>query len=196
MKLSDLPRYVAEVSELKVRYGDRINLWLGAELDFIPSDSVREFQDQNIFPLDFDYFVGAVHFLGGSDAPRAIDGSEEEFQDVLESGYQGDIRLISADYYSRVSDVPAVAKVRVIGHFDLMKRWNADGRYFSGDEPWYRDQVEGALGDIAGTGVMLELNTAGWRKGLGEQYPATWILERCLDLAIPVTVSSDSHHKT
>jgi histidinol-phosphatase (PHP family) len=53
--------------------------------------------------------------------------------------------------------------------------------------------VDETLDVIATSGLPVELNTAGWRKGLGEPYPAPRILEGCADRGIPVIINSDSH---
>lgn len=193
MKLEDSMRYVEEVQDLRVRYAGRINLWLGAELDCIPTEEVRRFQEAEIFPLPFEYFVGSVHFLGAGSDQREFDGSDEQFAELLRTDYGGDVRLMTRDYYERIAELAHLPRVRIVAHLDLIKRWNAAKTYFQGTEPWYRGQVEDCLQAVAGSGLMVELNTAGWRKNLGEPYPAPWILERCRDLGIPVTVSADSH---
>lgn len=188
-----LAGYVAEVREAQRRYGDRISVLLGAELDFIPDPRVVAFQQEEVLPLDVDYFVGAVHFLGSGYPPPTLDGTEEQFSDILRLEYESSIQAMVGEYYRRVRQMLNLPKVRIVGHLDLIKRWNADRVYFRGDEPWYVVEVEETVQAIAAAGKIVELNTAGWRKGLGEPYPAPWILERCRDLGIPVTISSDAH---
>lgn len=188
-----LAEYVAEVHALQRHYRDRIRVRFGAEIDYIPSDVVAAYQQAVIFPLGFDYFVGSVHFLGRRNPPRSFDGTEAEFRAILDEEYAGDISAMTTDYYQRMSQVPEIPGVKIIGHLDLIKRWNADRRYFSGDESWYHAAVEAVLPAFAASGVIVELNTAGWRKGLEEPYPAPWILARCRDLGIPITVDSDAH---
>ena len=193
MPLGRLADYIREVREVERRYRGQITVLLGAELDFIPDPRVSDFQRQEIFPLDFDYFVGSVHFLGKGYPPRSFDGTEEVFRAILRDDYGDDIAEMVADYYNRVRQMLSLSKVRIVGHLDLIKRWNADRSYFQGDEPWYVAAVEETLRAIAASGHMVELNTAGWRKGLGDPYPAPWILRRCREHAIPVTVNSDAH---
>jgi histidinol-phosphatase (PHP family) len=188
-----LADYAAEVHELQRRYAERIVVRFGAEIDYIPSAEVVAYQQQAIYPLGFDYFVGSVHFLGRRYPPGDFDGSDDEFREILENDYAGDIQEMVSDYYQRMSQVPTIPGVKIIGHLDRIKRWNGDHRYFSGDEPWYREAVEQALQALAASGTIVELNTSGWRKGPLEPYPAPWILARCRDLGIPITVNSDAH---
>ncbi|HEX3722099.1 MAG TPA: histidinol-phosphatase [Nitrolancea sp.] len=188
-----LADYVKEVHQLQERYHDRIRVLFGAEIDFIPGSGVAAYQEQVIFPLGFDYFVGSVHFLGRQDPPRSFDGTEQEFREILRDDYDGDIEAMAVDYYHRIRQVPSIPGVKIIGHLDLIKRWNAERTYFTGNEPWDLAAIEETLQSIAASGLLVELNTAGWRKGLGEPYPSLPILTRCHDLGIPVTVNSDAH---
>jgi histidinol-phosphatase (PHP family) len=41
--------------------------------------------------------------------------------------------------------------------------------------------------------VAVEFSTAGWRKPVGEQYPAVPFLEMVLDAGCPIALSSDAH---
>lgn len=193
MAAGRLASYVREVRDLQAHYRDQIAILLGAEIDFIPDPQINAFQEEQVLPLDFDYLVGSVHFLGGGFPPRSFDGTENEYREILRRDYGGDIEAMVADYYARVRRMLTLPGVTIAGHLDLIKRWNVDHTYFMGDEPWYRDAVEETLIAIAAAGTIVELNTAGWHKGIGEPYPARWILERCRDRAIPVVLNSDSH---
>jgi histidinol-phosphatase (PHP family) len=193
MSIGRLDDYIREVHELQQRYRCQITILLGAELDYIPDARVREFQEANILPHAFDYFIGSVHYLGTRYPPPSFDSSEEGFREVLDSEYHGDIVAMTAEYYRRVREMLTVPNVRIIGHLDLIKRWNANHTYFQGDEAWYVTAVDETLRAIATSGHIVELNTAGWRRGLGEPYPAGWILERCLHYHIPVTINADAH---
>ena len=188
-----LADYVAEVRELQRRYAGRIRVLLSAEIDYIPNADVVRFQEESIFPLGFDYFVGSVHFLGQPDQPRSYDDDEEGFVAILREEYDGDMSAMATEYYRRMQGVLTIPGVRIVGHLDRIKRWNAGKNYFTGEEPWYRQAVEQTLRAIAASGHIVELNTSAWRRGFDEPYPSVAILERIHDLGIPVTVNSDSH---
>ena len=71
-----------------------------------------------------------------------------------------------------------------------MKVWGSaapvpdrDPRYF------YEPAVEA----FAEAGVAVEISTAGWRKPVGEQYPAVPFLEMLIDAGCPLALSSDAH---
>ncbi|SRR5579884_152510 len=193
MPPQDLDRYLAEAADLRQRYGDRITIRVGLEVDYVPHPEVADFQAHHVYARALDYRIGSVHFLGDGYPPASFDGSEEEFRRILKQSYGGDMETMSANYYGRVAEMATQRCVDVIGHVDLIKRWNLNEQYFSGAEPWYRRQVEAALAAIAASGRLVELNTSAWRKGLSEPYPSEWILARCRDLDIPIILSADAH---
>lgn len=43
--------------------------------------------------------------------------------------------------------------------------------------------------------LTITLNTRGYYKGITKEfYPGKWVLEKCFNFDIPVTISSDAHH--
>jgi histidinol-phosphatase (PHP family) len=192
MKRDEVARYIDDVRIAQRKYGDRIEVLLGAEIDYVPDPRVSTFQEQSLFTAGFDYFVWSVHYLADY-PPIAFDGSEDEFRRILDAHYGGDIASMTGEYYRRIREMLTMPKFGMVGHLDVIKRWNQRRTYFSGDEPWYVEQVEDTLAAIARHGRAVELNTAAWRKGFDEPYPAEWILGRCRDLGIRVIVSADAH---
>lgn len=202
MPLESLPTYCAEVREAKGVYQGRLQISLGVELDYLSPALVphgEAFQQEHVFAQPLDYVVASVHFVGRDSCgvPWAIDWTDESFARQLEEIYRGDVRKLVEDYYRHIV---AMAKVAprwglpvIVGHLDKIKMWNIGNRYFPEDAPWYRACVETALQAIRTAGLVVEINTAGLRTAHGEPYPAPWILLRCRDLGIPVTVSSDAH---
>ncbi|MCA8962556.1 MAG: hypothetical protein KDC38_18655, partial [Planctomycetes bacterium] len=79
----------------------------------------------------------------------------------------------------------------VVGHLDLVRKLAPSEESVS--TPRARDAAHRALEVIADHGAILDLNTAGWRKGLGRPYVAPWLLERVRQLGVPVCFGVDSH---
>ncbi len=46
---------------------------------------------------------------------------------------------------------------------------------------------------VRAAGAILDLNTAGWRKGLGEPYPAPWLMRAAHAMGIGFCFGDDSH---
>ena len=74
----------------------------------------------------------------------------------------------------------------VFAHPDLVK---IAGRIPADPTPFYDRMAEAAVA----SGMAAEVSSAGWRKPIGEEYPAPPLLRRYLDQGVPLTTASDAH---
>jgi histidinol-phosphatase (PHP family) len=187
-----LESYRREVDVLRRFYRGRIDVRAGLEVDYIPglmgpSDSAF---------AAFDYRIGSIHFVGATaeGRPWQMDDTPETFARGLSEQYDGDIRPLVADYYRALIDMVRFERPDIVGHLNLVKKYNKAGRYFDEGEAWYVNLVDGVLRAIAESGCLVELNTGGMARGWTEEpYPSPWILRRCRDLGIPMVLDSDCH---
>ncbi|MFN8473632.1 MAG: histidinol-phosphatase [Anaerolineae bacterium] len=192
MPLDALPAYAQDVRALREKYRGQIEVYLGLELDYRPG--IEGFAAQHLAPLAPDYLIGSVHYIGELDGePWSFEHSAETFADGFARLYHGDARRLAEDYYALVRQAARVPGVVIVGHIDRIKMYNADDRFFDDDDAWYRDLVDATLADLAGRGVTVELNTAGWRRDCRSPFPAPWIVRRCAERGIPMTLSADAH---
>lgn len=193
MRLDDLPAYCAEVRALREEYRDRLAVYLALELDYVPG--LEAFCRARIFPQGFDYFVGSVHFVGtdGEGMPWEIDESAERFAAGLAGGWGGDVRRAFEEYFALQRAMVGTPGVAIVGHMDKMKMWNFEDRYFRETDDWYVAAVEETLRAFKAGGLIVELNTSGLRKAIAAPFPSPWMLARCRDLGIPITVTTDAH---
>ncbi|CAA9561602.1 MAG: Histidinol-phosphatase [uncultured Thermomicrobiales bacterium] len=195
LPLDHLRAYRDEVLRVRELYAGRIDVILGLELDALPE--LRRFNEEQALALGFDYTVGSVHFQQLDDAgePWPLDLSDARFAALVRERYAGNVRALVEEHYERIAELADYPGVAIVGHIDRgVKLWNAGGRYFSEDTPWYRAAVERALRALAATGRIVELSTGGWRRGLPDPFPSPWIVRRCRDLGVRMTLNSDSHH--
>ena len=86
------------------------------------------------------------------------------------------------------------AKPSIIGHLDLIRKFNTGQKYFSETDSWYRDSVTETLDVIAQSPCILEVNTRGLKHSAsGECYPSPWILAECCERDIRIVVNNDAH---
>lgn len=101
------------------------------------------------FPIDFDrpFYEKARDKAGGTD--------EKLFEDYFESQYE----MLQA------------LKPPIVGHFDLIRLLSdvRDSDFEGMGEVWVK--IQRNLEYIASYGGILELNSAGLRKGLAQPYP-------------------------
>ena len=182
---TDHDRYCAgvsfeEIERLREKDPD-IRIRAGIELDNDPVHSAagRKWVEENWARLDF--VLGSVHFLERDD----------EMFDSVPAGaaqFKGkNIDAIYADYFRRIREMAASGLVDCLAHIDLVK---IHGHRPQGDVVAMMDET---LDFIRARNLAIELSTAGWRKPVGEQYPADEIIASAMKRGIPFTTASDAH---
>ncbi len=191
-RVEDIPRYCSAIAALKEKYRGLVEIYLGLEIDYIP-DLIGP-KSKQFLDLNLDYSIGSVHYAGrlSSGGFWLVDSKDEVFEQGFGEIYDRDIRKLIGEYYQRIVDMTEKHNPDIVGHLDIVKL--KGGKYFSGEEEWYRTIVRDALAVIAKSDSIIEINSGGLNKGkINEPYPSRWILGECRKLNIPVTISSDMH---
>ena len=78
MRFDELPSYVDELRSVQDKYGDKISIKLGCEMD-IEFDRVGDI-NKILSDYDFDYVIGSIHYLNSwpFDQEQYSDGFEKE----------------------------------------------------------------------------------------------------------------------
>jgi histidinol-phosphatase (PHP family) len=182
---SDFDAYTVEAKALAREFADRIEILVGFEAEVVPSVS---YADQMLAIREeyaLEYMVGSVHYVG----EIQIDGTIEEFHAALAEW--GGFESVAVRYYDAVAEMAARLKPEVVGHLDLIRR-NAPAAADL-ETAAITAAADRALQSVKESGAILDLNTAGWRKGLGNPYPAPWLVKRANELGIGFCFGDDSH---
>jgi histidinol-phosphatase (PHP family) len=159
-------------------------LKLGLEADFLPG---REDMLQNMLEArDWDYVVGSVHFL----RDRAVDLHGDGDWNAWSIWRDGDPEKVWSRYFETLGEAARCGLFDILAHPDLVKVFTGHVPAPEGD---LRRFYERAMDGIAESDVAVEVSTAGLRKPVGEIYPASALLEMCLEAGRPVALSSDAH---
>ena len=75
----------------------------------------------------------------------------------------------------------------IVGHLDLIKVF----KFLPKKD--IKSIAQNSLKAIKKSGMTIEINQAGFRKPIKEQYPSISILELAFELDIPITFGSDAH---
>ena len=159
-------------------------LKVGVEADFLPGreDRVANFLDGR----DWDYVVGSVHFLRDD----AVDFHGEPGWEPWDVWRGADAEKVWSRYFDTLGEAARSGLFDILAHPDLVKVFAGRVPVPEGD---LRRFYERAMDGIADSDVAVEVSTAGLRKPAAEIYPATALLEMCLDAGRPVALSSDAH---
>jgi len=191
----DLPLYLEEIDRLKAAWAGSLEIYKGLEIDYIPGTQAPG--DSAYDSLELDYRIGSVHSTTGLDRNpryRCVDGPEEDLLGLLDEIHRGSFEHLAEAYYARLAEMIRRGGFSIVGHLDLLKKRNADHRFFREDAPWYQRQVYAVLDVLAGTDLIMELNSGGIaRRATDAIYPSPWILARARKLGIRAMINADAH---
>jgi HisJ family histidinol phosphate phosphatase len=172
---ADLDAYVHSVLEAK---GAGLPIALGLEVDYYPGrmDDVANLLEG--YP--FDVLLGSVHWLG---AWRFDD--LEDAASLAEWRRRGVEQTWTA-YTEALEELAESGACDVLAHPDLIK---VAGHRSGAPDELYDRMAEAA----ARSGMAAEVSSAGWRKPVGEAYPAPALLARLRARGVPITTASDAH---
>lgn len=185
MSQAGTQEYIAEIRSLQEKYRGQIRILLGVEQDYY-SDA----------PTDaYDYVIGSVHYIKKDGCYLPVDESKEIQLENVRNFYHGDFYGFIEDYYETVADVYRKTRCQIVGHFDLIKKFNRKQDLFDPLHPRYQAAANKALTALLSAPVTLEVNTGGIARGyIREPYPAKGLLAQWLEAKKPVLFSSDCHN--
>ena len=172
---ADLDVYVDTVTAAK---DAGLPVVMGLEVDYYPGrmDEVSAL----LAGYPFDVLLGSVHWLG---TWRFDDLGDEV------SMRQWTVRQVDdvwSDYTRAIEELAATGTCDVLAHPDLVK---VTGTHPAAPEECWQRMVEAAVS----SGMAAEVSSAGWRKPVGEAYPAPGLLDRLVRAGVPLTTASDAH---
>lgn len=189
--IADEAAYTAEIAALKKAYGERINVLCGIEQEArAPIDKTQ-----------YDYVIGSCHYLPAADGGLvAVDAGPEELRQLAQNSYGGDMLRLAKAYYQHVAQATLALKPDVVGHFDLITKFNEDDAMFREEDAAYQrmalEAFAAAVEQQNRCDGLIEVNTGamarGWRS---RPYPAPFLLRYAAQHGARMIVTSDCHNK-
>ncbi|MBD5163045.1 MAG: histidinol-phosphatase [Oscillibacter sp.] len=177
--------YRAEVLRLKKVYQDRLEIYLGLELD-ADSPMPRE---------PYDYLIGSVHGIWKDGCCLPVDASPESFAKSVREHFSGDYYAFAAACFQREAELAGRVGRQIVGHFDSVTKFNEGGRFFDEDAPRYRNAALEALEALMEHDVIFEINTGAISRGYRTvPYPAPFLLRAIREKGGRICITSDTHH--
>ena len=181
--VKDMQKYVFEINRLKEKYKNKIQIYLGVEEDaFNP-----------LCHEDFDYVIGSSHYLCAQGKYYPIDLDCVSFKNCLKI-FDNDIIKLAEAYYCTFCEYILKTKPDIIGHFDLITKFDeADNLGFLCNEEYNRI-AEKYITEALKSEAVFEVNTGAISRGLrSTPYPAENLLYTLKKHGGKVMLSSDSH---
>ena len=180
---ADMRSYRQAVLELREEFAGRMEILLGLEWD----------SQSDISPEGFDYWIGSAHYQRQGGKAYAADWGEEAFTACRDEAFGGDALAVAEGYFREVARVAAM-KPTILGHMDLITKFNAGNRFFDETSPRYKKAALEALSAADPKAPLLEINTGGMARGYRDApYPALFLLREWRSMGGKIILTSDSH---
>ncbi len=178
--------YRREMALLKEKYAGVIDVRCGLERDYYSED------DQ-----DYDYVIGSVHWVRMEDGHRmAVDWTPDRLERDCVKYFGGDWYALTEAYYALEADVVRKTRCDLIGHFDLVTKFNEQQNWFDVNHPRYRAAWRNAADALLKTGKPFEINTGAISRGYRtDAYPSKVIRAYLRERGARLVLSSDAHQK-
>ncbi len=176
----DIPAYFDYYQKMKEQYQRKISLLFGVELGLQPH--VIHICNDFVNKYPFDFVIGSSHVINGVDPyyPDYFSNRSEE------SAYE--------EYFTfLLKNLEVFQNFDVYGHIDYVVRYGPNtNQFYSYDK--YRDIIDLILRKLIKMGKGIELNTGGFKYGLGHPNPHEDIIKRYRELGGEIiTIGSDAH---
>ena len=187
MTEAETVEYIRCISNLKVKYADRIRILLGTEWDYF---SVG---DRGVY----DYIIDSVHYLPIHGEMISVDNTPEEQKAAADHFFGGDYVPLIRQYFGMVSEFADKPDCRIIGHFDLISKFNEKSHAFDESDPEYIRIWQSAADKLLKAGKIFEINTGAMSRGWKTvPYPSPTMINYIRDHGGRLILNSDCHQKT
>ena len=184
MSLAATRLYKETILALQKKYEGVIDIFFAVEQDYCSDAPTNE----------YDYVIGSAHYVEIDGNYLSVDFRAEEQQRIVREYYGGDFLPFIERYYQTIADVRKKTNADIIGHFDLVSKFNEGGVFFDESTARYKDAAVGALEAILKDHKLFEVNTGSMYKlGRTVQYPSDFLLKELFARGGEVILSSDSH---
>lgn len=181
--LKDTDGYIREISRLKAKYGEKIQIYTGLEEDsFSLCDRSK-----------FDYIIGSAHYILIDGKYYSVDSGANYLKKCL-SFFDNDVCALADAYYKSFCDYILKRKPDIIGHFDLITKFDEldEALFLNNDD--YLKLAKKYIVKAAESGSLFEINTGAMSRGYRKTpYPCQkliYVLKKC---GAGFVISSDSH---
>ncbi|MDO9154734.1 MAG: histidinol-phosphatase [Paludibacter sp.] len=191
----DFLDYEKEFYRLKELYSNKIELFLGLEIDYI--DGCSDIDNEFFSDKKLDFTIGSVHYLDkiADNQYWTIDGCFKEFDDGLNQLFGGNIHRASKRFFEVTGLMIEKGGFDIVGHLDKITYHGLKYKDFKLTDKWFFDLVSDILLLIKEKNLILEINTKALTEH-GLTFPHQIFFPLINEMKIPVVVNSDCHYLT
>lgn len=187
IKKEDISSYLCEIRSLQAEFKDVIDILCGMEVD-------SDFSDVN--PDDFEYTIGSVHQFQSEGKIYPLDLDTATLKLAADELFDGDFTKMACAYFNKLADFICENNFDIVGHFDIITKFNEHERQFDEDNTEYQNAAIKAIDRILAYNpdILFEINTgAMFRCNNKRPYPAPFIMQHLYKKGAKITITSDAH---
>ena len=195
MSANDLPDYITEITHLKEKYSDLIEIYLGMEIDYL--DETYNASISYFSSLPLEYRISSIHFIPCQlplieENMACIDGPYSEFSHAVKQFFGGDVRLITEKFFLNSMQMVETGGFDIVGHLDKIYMNGSRHPDFDMHASWYQKPFKDYIDLIAEKGLIVEINTKSFVRKQ-QTFPHIETLQLLHKHNIPIMVNSDCH---
>ncbi len=182
--IQDIDTYITEIKNLKEKYKNDIQIYIGIEEDaFAPIDRNK-----------FEYIIGSYHFIKKDGKYYPIDITPDDFKQCVAAC--GGALQFAEEYYKGFCDYINWRKPDIIGHFDLITKYEEKHTdYFLNNKDYFEIALKYTNVAIK-SNCIFEVNSGAIARGYRTTpYPAQNLLYELKKADAKITVTSDCHDR-
>ena len=178
--------YRKTINALKDAFSGRIKICCGIEQDFYSTVTTD----------GYDYVIGSVHYILKDGVYIPVDETAEILKHAAKEHFAGDMLGLCEAYFENAGRVYEKTKCNIVGHFDLITKFNERERLFDEDDPRYINAYKKAVDRVMNDCKVFEINTGVVCRGYRTNpYPSERIRDYIRQKGGTFLLSSDSHQK-
>lgn len=180
-----MSQYRNTVAALKEQYRGKLRILCGIEQDLYATEPTE----------GYDYVIGSVHYLKAGEAYIPLDETAALLQKTIDELFQGDALALAEAYFASVARL-AAGKPTIVGHLDLLTKFNEQKALFDTAHPRYLAAARKAMDALLDVKAIFEINTGAMaRRYRTTPYPEDGLLTYIVQNGGRVILSSDAHSK-
>ena len=122
-----------------------------------------------------------------------VDHAPQLLADGIRDHFAGDAVAFVKAYYAALRSTLSL-NFEIVGHPDLVRKFNVKHPYFDETADWYRAELVKTAEAIAASGKIVEVNTGAISRGwLDDAYPSAEFRQLLRERGVRFILSSDAH---
>ncbi len=177
--------YIEAVQKVKTQYSGQMDILCGMEMDAFSEKPQHK----------YDYIIGSVHCIPTKNGLMDVDNGAALQRKTVDTCFGGDFYAYTRAYFEQVALVRDKTDCTVIGHFDLVAKYNEKAHFFDESDKRYLQPAFAAIAALCEKGdAVFEINTGAIPRGArNTPYPILPFLKEIRAHGGRILFSADAH---